>query len=106
MQERNPLIEPEDYFAGYKEKIDGLKNNPQIIEFDKLCFELFERNEQGKRFIEIVMERYIVPALARPGTATYQLDVMWGEGFKDFPRMLISSIKSHQQRIAAGNNNV
>ncbi len=100
--EKNPLLEPEDYMQGYTDKINALKNDPKIIEFDKLCYELFEKNEMGKRFIEIILERYLIPALARPGTATYQLDIMWGEGFKDFARMLISSIKSHQQRIVAG----
>lgn len=104
MEVKNPLIEPEDYFAGYREKIEGLKNNPELIEFDKLCFELFESNKQGKRFLELIRERYLVPALAKPGTATYQLDIMWAEGFKDFGRMLLSSVISHQQRIVAGNN--
>lgn len=102
MEQRNPLLEPEDFFAGYKNKIEELKNNPQLIEFDKLCFELFDRNEMGKRFLELIKERYLIPALAKPGTATYQLDVMWGEGFKDFGRMLISSVISHSQRILAG----
>jgi hypothetical protein len=104
-EQRNPLLEQEDYFAGYREKIEGLRNNPQLIEFDKLCFELFESNQLGKRFLELIKERYLIPALAKPGTATYQLDVMWAEGFKDFARMLLSSVISHQQRIVAGANN-
>ncbi len=102
MEDRNPLLEPEDYFSGYRDSIEALKNNPELIEFDKLCFELFSQNEQGKRFLELVTQRYLIPALAKPGTATYQLDVMWAEGFKDFARMLVSSVRSHQQRIMAG----
>ena len=102
---KNPLIEPENYFAGYQESIEKMKNNPQLIEWDKLCFELFEVNPQGKKFLEIVTERYLIPAIAKPGTATYQLDVMWSEGFKDFGRMLLSAIRTHQHRIAAGANN-
>lgn len=105
MTEKNPLIEPENFFAGYQESIDKLKNNPQLIEWDRLCFELFEVNPQGKKFLEIVTDRYLIPPLAKPGTATYQLDVMWGEGFKDFGRMLLSAIRTHQHRIKAGNNN-
>ena len=102
--ENNPLLEPENFFAGYQEKIDNLKNQPQVIEFDKLCFELFEKSEIGRRFIELITERYLINSLAKPGTATYQIDVLWAEGFKDFPRMLIGSVKSHQQRILAGTN--
>ena len=33
---KNPLIEPENYFAGYQESIEKMKNNPQLIEWDKL----------------------------------------------------------------------
>lgn len=102
--EKNPFIEPENFFAGYQKSIDELKNNPSIIEFDKLSFELFQKNEMGKRFLELVTERYIIPSLAKVGTATYQIDVIWGEGFKEFGRMILGAIKSHEQRILAGKN--
>lgn len=102
MIENNPFLQVENYMEGYAKSIEELKNSPSIIEFDKLCFELFERHESGRRFIELIIERYLIPALAKPGTATYQLDIMWAEGFKDFCRMIISSVKSHQQRIHAG----
>jgi len=102
MEQNNPFLEQENFFSGYQKSIDELKNNPQIIEFDKLCFELFESNAQGKRFLELVKERYLVPALVKSGTATYQLDVLWAEGFKEFGRMLLGSVRSHQQRILAG----
>lgn len=100
--EHNPILQQENYFKEYQEQIDNLKNNPSVIELDKLCYELFFKNELGKRFIEICKEKYLIPALAKPGTATYQLDILWAEGFKDFPRMLIMGIESHEQRIKAG----
>jgi hypothetical protein len=99
--QHNPILEPENYFEQYKKSIDEMRNDPRMIEFDKLCYELFDMNPQGKRFMEIVIERYVIPALAKPGTATYQLDVMWAEGFKDFPRMLRMAVLSHNQRIHA-----
>lgn len=98
----NPFLEQENYFKGYEKSIEELKNNPQVIEFDKLCFELFDRNPQGKKFLEIVTERYLIPAIAKSGTPTYQLDVLWAEGFKEFARMLLCAVKSHQQRIVLG----
>lgn len=98
----NPLLQQEDYYAGYKKNIDAMRNDPSVIEWDKLCFELFTQNEQGKKFMELVKEKWIIPALARPGTATYQIDVLWGEGFKDFPRMLIMAAQAHNQRIKSG----
>ena len=102
--ESNPFLQPENFFEGYQEKIDALKNDPAIIEFDKLCFELFSNNTAGKRFIELITERYMIPSLAKAGAPTYQIDVLWAEGFKDFGRMLINSVRSHQQRIIAGTN--
>lgn len=102
--EKNPFIEPENYFDGYQKSIDELKNKAEVIEFDKLCFELFEKSDAGKRFLELIKERYLMASLARPGTATYQIDVIWGEGFKEFGRMVLSCIRSHQQRILAGKN--
>lgn len=101
----NPILEQEDYFKQYKENIDKMRNDPTVIEFDKLVYELFKMNEQGKRFLEIVKDRYLIPALAKPGTSTYQLDVMWAEGFKDFPRMLLMAIQAHDQKILAETNN-
>lgn len=105
MSFNNPILEQEDYFKQYKENIEKMRNDPTVIEFDRLVYELFKMNEQGKRFLEIVKDRYLIPALAKPGTATYQLDVMWAEGFKDFPRMLIMAIQAHDQKILAEMNN-
>ena len=103
--QKNPILEPEDYFKQYKENIDKMRSDPMVIEFDKLVYELFKMNEQGKRFMEIVKDRYLIPALAKPGTATYQLDIMWAEGFKDFPRMILMAIQAHDQKILAETNN-
>lgn len=102
MEQQNPFLERENFFDGYQKSIDELKNSPEVIEMDKLCFELFESNPQGKRFLELVKERYLIPALVKNGTPTYQLDVLWAEGFKEFGRMLLGSVRSHQQRIQAG----
>lgn len=101
-EQRNPFLEQEDYFASYKKNMDSLRNDPTIIELDKLCFELFAMNEQGKKFVEMAKDRWLIPALAKPGTATYQIDVIWAEGFKDFVRMIIMGINTHNQRIKAG----
>lgn len=103
MQEQNHILQQEDYSKGYQEKIEDLKNQPAIIEFDKLCFELFEANEQGKRFLEICKERYLIHPMSQKDTPSFTVDLIWDEGFKTFIRMLINHIRTHQQRIVAGN---
>lgn len=102
LEEENPLIQPENYFKGYDNQIEDLKHKPELIAFDKLCFDVFEHSECGRAFIELVKERYLIPSLVSKGNATYQLDVLWQEGFKDFVRMILSCITSHKQRIKAG----
>jgi hypothetical protein len=99
MQERNPLIEPENYFEGYKKSIEALKHHPEIIEFDKLCYELFENQPAGKTWIKLVTEKYLLPTLVSRGNPTYQIDLLWQEGFKDFIRMVFNCVTSHKQRI-------
>jgi hypothetical protein len=102
MQERNPLIEPENFFQGYQQSIENMKNNPQVVEFDKLCFELFEMNPQGKRFIELITERYLLTVAGAPGSPTYPQECMWSEGVRYAFLLLRNSVKQHQQRIQAG----
>ena len=97
--EDNPLLKQENFFEQYNENIQKLKNNPALLEFDRLCYELFEANEMGKRFIEIITQRYLIPAIVDRNAANYQLMVIWGDGFKDFARLLIQSVISHKQRI-------
>lgn len=99
---KNPILEPENYFKDYQDSIDQHKNDPRVIEFDKLVYEVFHKSEPGKRLLEMAIERYVVPAMAARGTPTYQIDVLWAEGFKDVFRIFSNAIKSHEQRIQAG----
>ena len=99
---KNPILEAENYFQQYQDNIDGLKNDPKLIEFDKLCYEVFHKSEAGKRLLEMAIDRYVIPPMAARGTPTYQIDVLWAEGFKDVFRIFRNAILSHEQRIQAG----
>lgn len=97
----NPFLKPENYFAGYQESIEGLKNHPELIEFDKLCYELFEMNEQGKKFMQIVIDKYMLNNLVNRDAANYAITTIWADGFRDFIRMIRNCITSQSQRIKA-----
>lgn len=97
----NPYLAQENYFDGYNESISNLKNNPDILAFDKLCYEVFEHQESGRNFIKLIESRYLIPAMISRGNPTYQIDVLWQEGFKDAWRMIIHCVTSHKQRIKA-----
>ncbi len=102
--EKNPILEPENYAKGYQDSIENLKNKPEIVEFDKLCFELFEANQTGKRFMELCKERYLIHPMSSKEAPSFTVDLIWDEGFKTFIRMLIQHVRSHKQRIEAGKN--
>jgi hypothetical protein len=99
--ETNPLIQPENYFQGYEESASKLKNNPEILLFDKLCYELFEAQEAGRKFIEHITERYLLAPASTPGSATFDNEVKWAEGLRYAFLLLRNAVKSHKQRIEA-----
>lgn len=98
--QHNPLIAPEDYFKQYNENIQKLKNHPEVIEFDKLCYDVFETSA-GKRFLEYVKRRFFYLSQVLRGAPTYQLDVIWQEGYRDAYRQIMNALQSHEQRIKA-----
>lgn len=101
-EKENPILQQENYAKQYQQNIDALKNQPHIIELDKLCYEVFEHFEPGKRLLEIAKERWLIPALADKRSPTYKTELVWAEGFKEFIRFVLASIIAHKQRIAAG----
>lgn len=99
---KNPLLEPENYLEGYQKSINSLKNQPEVVEFDKLCYEVFEASEMGRRFLEFATNRFIVNSQIARSAPTYQIDTIWQEGFRDAYRMIMNHVQSHKQRIIAG----
>lgn len=99
--DNNPLLQPEDYMQGYTKSIEDLKNRPEIILFDKLCYEVFN-TEMGLKLLHEITERYLL----RPSTSVdhpnFSSMCVWGEGYKSAFLTLIQSVRSHEQRIQAG----
>lgn len=99
MTKRNPYIEPYDHFSGYNKSIEQFINHPEIVEFDKLCYELFATSETGKKFLSELDKRYLLRPLADPRDPNYSTSCIWAEGFKSALRTLKDSVESHRQRI-------
>ncbi len=102
--EENPFVAPYDYYDGYRESIEKLKNQPELIEFDKLCYEVFAHSEAGKKLMEQIIDKYVLPSLINNNNPKYETACVWAEGFKDAFRLLRSSMLSHAQRIKAETN--
>lgn len=98
----NELLQHENHFAGYNEKIDNLKNRPEAIQFEKMCYELFEVLELGRKFMDHITESILLKPNADIEKQNYVSKNIWGEGFKAFPLMIKQYVISHKQRIKAG----
>ncbi len=104
MTEENPFLKPENYYAGYQESMDALKNKPEALEMDKLCYFVFN-TEDGKRLMSEIVERFLLPGFIHPNGVSIGHAAVYYEGFKEGFRMLRNCVRSHEQRIAAENIN-
>jgi hypothetical protein len=101
MQEKkNPYLLNENFYAGYQESIDDLKNKPEMLELDKLIYLVF-RSDDGKKLLEVFNERFVMPSLVPPGSDNYSQLVTYFEGFKEAFRFINTCLVSHEQRIKA-----
>lgn len=101
----NPFIKQPNYMEGYNEKIRELRNRPEIIAFDKMCYELFEANPLGKQFMQYCIDRYLLLKLCDVNQANYSDAVKFYDGFQEAFRLLRGGVLSHTQRIQAAINN-
>lgn len=102
--EENPLINPQNPFEGYNEQIKKLRNNPELVSFDRMCYELFENNETGRKFMEYLLIHKILKPASDQNNPMLQIHAVWAEGFKAFYYMLMNGVTSHKQRIHAEAN--
>ena len=98
--DENPYIKPENYYAGYQDSMEKLKENPDLVEFDKLCHLVFT-SPDGIALMDQIDKRYLLPSLASPASANYETMVVYTEGFKEAFRMIKGFVLSHDQRIKA-----
>lgn len=98
--DNNEFIKPENYYDGYKESMEKLKGNKEVVEFDRLCHMVFTTPD-GKSFIKEIEKRFLMPALCVPTQPNYQQTVIFMEGFKEAFRVIKNCILSHDQRIKA-----
>lgn len=100
MSEENSYLKQENYFEGYKKKIDELKLRPDVVELDKLCYFVFQ-SEDGKKLLNEFVERYLLPGFVNPAMPNAGHAALYYEGFKEAFRLIRGSIKAHEQRIEA-----
>ena len=96
----NPILEAmagTDPYANVREKVDeGLK---QLIELQRLCYEVFQVSDNGKKLYEIIREKFIIPARFSPTDPSSADLALYWEGFKEAMRGLWDQGCMHKKRI-------
>lgn len=97
----NPYIGADDHFKTYNENIEKLKNDPNLVSFDKLCYEVFEHYEPGRKLLERLQDIFLHQARSDPTRGTYVSETIFNDGMRALIIRFIDAVRSHSQRIKA-----
>lgn len=95
------LMGQEDYWAGYQASIDKLKNDPNVVEFDKLCFYVFGLSEEGKTLLDYFKNNILMASIPAKLDSNYDKACIYYEGYREAFRQLIHGTKNYQIRKEA-----
>ena len=93
----NPFLEVQDPFEHQRKKQKDVER--EAIEFQRLCFEVFHMNADGKKLYELIKERYIIRGLFSPTHDNATSLALYYEGFKEAFRGLWNQGLVHLKRI-------
>lgn len=96
----NPYLNFEDPFDAQKKQLEEIQK--EQMEFERLCFEVFHMNAQGKQLYELIKERYLDRSLFAPTHANAPELALYYEGFKEAFRGVYTLGLKHLKRINAG----
>lgn len=97
-KQKNPYIEPTDYFGGYRESLKEMTQLHSDIVLDELCYEVFEGDEAGKRLAQVMKDRFIyAPTPVQIGD-NFDKACVYHEGFRAAFRYLLTLKESYKQR--------
>ena|SRR6266568_9498163 len=97
----NLLVGQEDYWQGYRTSFEDSKRDPNYIELDKLCFEVFGKTEDGKKLLEYFKEFMINPSTPASKIMDFDHCCIYYEGYREGFRQLINLTKAYVTRKEA-----
>jgi len=99
-EEAKPVdgIDNQDYSEGYKKNIEALKNKPEMLAFNKACFDM-ESTKEGAALMDMLEERFLLPALINPNHPDFTKLLPYYEGVRDMVRTIKMSSKAHEAFI-------
>ncbi len=90
------MPEEPEVFKAYKERAG--QENKEMEELQRLCWEVFVGNPNGKRLYEILTEKYLLPAKFSPVDANATNLAFYWEGFKAAIRGLKDNALVHVRK--------
>lgn len=101
----NPYIKAPNPYDEYNKNAEKLaKENPEIFEIGRVCYEVFCCNKDGKRLLEILEKRYLHSNLINPAAANASSLALYWSGFCDCIKGFKSYASEHEQRIKTWKN--
>lgn len=92
--------EADPYFNGHPVGLeDSLKQKPEDLEYERLCFQAFLASKDGKDLLEQFKKRFHCMPLWTPMHPHAENLALFFEGFREALRGLEHSAKVHQARI-------
>jgi len=99
-QDSNPLLElPNPYKELQKNQADMAEMHPEALEDDKLCYELFLKNEHGIRLMERWEKYILMSGVSNPSHPQAMQIALHAEAIKTFIIKLKSHALNHRMRI-------
>lgn len=93
MTDKNPFIEPQNYYENYETSTTA----EQGIPLDELCWHVFN-TEDGKKLLEIIKERFLIMPAPGPVNENYPVMCTFYEGFREAFRQIVASVNSYQTK--------
>lgn len=101
-QDSNPLIELPNPFKELQASVDDMaKMHPEAIEDDKLCYEIFLKNEFGMRLMEKWEKTILMSGVSDPTHPQAAQIALHAAAIKTFIIKIKSHAFNHKMRIEA-----
>lgn len=100
----NPYIDSYNYLSGYQDSVEKLKQDTKVTEFGRLCHNIFFMTDDGKRFMELLVDNYLIPSLVNRDNPNYEIACVYAEGFKAAYRHLKTCAETHANYIKSETN--
>ena len=96
----NPHLTIPDFAAERKKALDDYyKAHPELIEVDRLCYELFIANKEGDKLLKTLFSQYVEQPLVDPTASHAANSAVYWAGFTDCLKNLRARASTHLKRI-------